>query len=407
MYNTTSIIKELLSGKKYPDYRKTDTNGFSPIHYAINSGNYLLVEEMLNKIKNYSLHYVLDSAKITPVSLAYAKMDENSVHPEFDKLNVSYINQLLLSAEINKNISTSYVDLYKILLGNINKFIENNDYDFGGLLRKKNNKMVFNENINISKKELNKVEEKKDKLEIDIQTIATLKPYVKKIDKLILASKPINDEINNLIQQKANLLLLIKKLDSLINIFERKYEGNKLYDRIDEKSVIDSNKYYLLLTSLGVISIYKLITEFYVKIILKKIYTGHAFTDITGLQPDVMKNRLKNKVTEFVKANIFNLVRKFYNIKLDQYEIITESNAIGNFMDNLLNEFSKEGILSNKPDAKTDTIYNDVRQYINTYMTELIKQTLIYNNVILDVVHKWIVNLFYSIKTFYALINPN
>jgi hypothetical protein len=129
-------------------------------------------------------------------------MKENSVHPEFDKLNVSYINQLLLSAEINKNISNGYVDLYKILLGNINKFIKDDNYNFGGLLRINNNKMVFNENLKIGKKEFRIVFEEKDKLEIDVQTIATLEPNVKKIDKLILASKPINDEINNLIIQK-------------------------------------------------------------------------------------------------------------------------------------------------------------------------------------------------------------
>ena len=406
MYNTTATVKELLSNM-LPDYRKLDTNGFSPIHYAIHSSNYLLIEEMFKKIKNYSLHYVVDSSKITPISYAYNVIKDNSILPAFDNLNVSYINQLLLSAEINKNISTGYVDLYKILLGNINKFIIDDKYDFGGLLETTiDSKFVtiFKNKIKLGKDR--RVFEEKDKLEIDITSINALETYVTKIEKSVMTNNKIDNEIIQINSQKASLTQLKNKLESLINIFELKYETNKLYEynTSDRKDFKSSNKYYLLLISLGIISIYKLITKYYVKIISKKIYSTHAFTDVTS-QPTVIIDRLTNVIKKFVKDNIFNLVRMFYNVRLDQYEAqLTESNVVGEFMNNLLNEFTKEGLMSSKSDV---IIFDHVRQYINTYMVELIKQTLMYNNVILDTVHKWIVNLYYSIKTFDVLTNPN
>mgnify|MGYP003349538426 CR=1 FL=1 len=185
-------------------------------------------------------------------------------------------------------------------------------------------------------------------------------------------------------------------MENLINIFESKYESNKLYDynTSDRTNFKSSNKYYLLLISLGIVSIYKLITEYYVKIISKKIYTTHSFTNVIN-QPNVLVNRLDKIVKDFVKTNLFNLVRKFYNVRLDQYETqLTDSNVVSDFMNNLLNEFTSQGLMSSKSDA---VIYDHTRQYINTYMTELIKQTLMYNNVILDTVHRWIINLYYSI----------
>ena len=50
-------------------------------------------------------------------------------------------------------------------------------------------------------------------------------------------------------------------------------------------------------------------------------------------------------------------------------------------------------------------IEKNVRQYVIPHVGELLTKTLQYNQVMIDILHKHVVNLYYSMKTFDELTN--
>ena len=67
-------------------------------------------------------------------------------------------------------------------------------------------------------------------------------------------------------------------------------------------------------------------------------------------------------------------------------------------MTNLLSELVQNGIVM--PDSD---IYVNINQHINKHMTELIHQTLQYNQIIIDTYHRWFINFYNQLKTFDCL----
>ena len=54
LYNSTLVINTIISKSRSLDYKKLDTNGYSPIFYAIQVGNYLLIKTLVDKFRHFT-----------------------------------------------------------------------------------------------------------------------------------------------------------------------------------------------------------------------------------------------------------------------------------------------------------------------------------------------------------------
>ena len=477
IYSKKSVLDNLFA-KGSPDYFKKDMTGNSAIYYAITVGNYQAVRHILTNLdatnSRYSLQNQLNTSKKSPILYSYEQLCNILKDiPNYQHLNETFINRLLLSSDIRNNIPQiyytdhtgnyaqhGYYNLYKLIVYHLKQFILQTlngaryPLPFGQLwTQTANRKPVFNHRNNYAINELifyPGAEITNNDLNLilpSFTSIDTLLEPTKKVDQYIVASKNIVQHVENLKQAKnANILQLINGLDVLKDIMDKKYEKKMLYrysinSRPLELSEIfnagnndlgETNQYYLLLIVMGIISIKDLLKTYYLQLIKKLYYTTNVFNyknnpknGVREPLPIAKVNHNYYKVQPYAKLkpapvanatsviddiiqviinsqlddNIFNLVRTYYNIKLDIYDKDTLSETpIDEYMTNLLSELVQNGIVM--PDSD---IYVNINQHINKHMTELIHQTLQYNQIIIDTYHRWFINFYNQLKTFDCL----
>jgi hypothetical protein len=121
MTNSTAIIQSIIN--RSINYSKLDSKGNMPLYYAVQSGNYILIDLIMekNKLKKNNILSFLDKNNKSIISYAYEILEiTEKTDLNYAMLNTSYINNLLLLADINNNIPKNYPSLYKILLGHTN-----------------------------------------------------------------------------------------------------------------------------------------------------------------------------------------------------------------------------------------------------------------------------------------------
>lgn len=467
IYSKKSVLDNLFA-KGSPDYLKKDMTGNSAIYYAITVGNYQAIKHILTKLdaanSRYSLQNQLNTLKKSPILYSYEQLCNILKDiPNYQHLNETFINRLLLSSDIRNNIPQSYYinhtrdyvqhgyyNLYKLIVYHLKQFIlqtlNGARYPFGQLWdQSANGKSVFNHRNNYAINELNfypVAEITNNDLNLilpSFTSIDTLLEPTKKIDQYIVASKNINQHVENLKQAKNdNILQLINSLDVLKDIMDKKYEKKILYRysinnrplelsnllNVGINDLEETNQYYLLLIVMGIISIKDLLKTYYLQLIKKLYYTTNVFnykndpTNGVKQRPNIRGNQnilryreppvdqtlviddiIQVIINSQLDDNIFNLVRTYYNIKLDIYDKDTLSETpIDEYMINLLSELVQNGIVI--PDSD---IYVNINQHINKHMTELIDQTLQYNQIIIDTYHRWFINFYNQLKTFDCL----
>ena len=134
-----------------------------------------------------------------------------------------------------------------------------------------------------------------------------------------------------------------------------------------------------------------MINEYYFKIIKKQIQTTNTFNQInTSLYED-----LKRIINEFIDLHITDLVREYYGIKSDIYDRQLENQTpINEFLNKLIDHIAMRGIIQ-----LDSVIYSNIKQFVHIHMNELISKTLDYTRIIIDVLHRWIINYYNSLKT--------
>ena len=152
---------------------------------------------------------------------------------------------------------------------------------------------------------------------------------------------------------------------------------------------------------MGIISVKQIFSEYMVNVVRKITYaTGILNLDITksdgAINYDTFDNHIKAVIGDFVDLNIFDFVRQFYLIKLDQYDrLVNSTSVIDDYMTKLIQLLIQNGLIEINSD-----IEKNVRQYVVPHIGELLTKTLQYNQVMIDILHKHVVNLYYSMKTF-------
>jgi hypothetical protein len=296
----------------------------------------------------------------------------------------------------------------------------------------------------------------------EFDLINILLEQTKIVDQYIVALKSIDKPIVTLQNVKSNhISQLIIKLNQLKNIMDKKHQNKMLYryninsrpqnlaDIPTNNFIEDTNQYCLLQIVMGIISIKDLLQTYYLQLIKKLYYTTNMFNykndlpagndifvqELTRFKAPPLPNNNNNKINPYIPKqpavvklhaplkqpaanqwtviddiiqviinsqlddNIFNLVRTYYNIKLDIYDKDTTSETpIDEYMTNLLSELVQNGIVM--PDSE---MYVNINQHINKHMVELIDQTLQYNQIIIDTYHRWFINFYNQLKTFDCL----
>jgi ankyrin repeat protein len=433
MFNSTSIILELFSNNSSPDIYKVDANGYTPIFYAIKSGNYLLIETLIQLIQptsstrpNYSIQYQLNKYNESPIYAAFKefKLKLTDVKPDFPMINVTFMNNLLLSAQISNNIPKDYYNLYqkmvywlndlinKMLEGSFSLFADLLKFDITTLRSTPPQQQIFTDNYYDIKIDKNKKEIELINSLLNSKQLDAIDKIVNDINALIIGKK----SINTIMIQLANLKKSIKfdkkldKLKDLVNIFEQRHKPNRLYNYNKDKmfrpnpitsdDIDNVNKYFLILISIGIISIIDIFKTYYLNIILKLFYTTNIFnftSNFTSTQKNkVIEDQIEAIIKDFIKQNIFTFVRTFYFIKLDQYDNLSSNISImDEYMTKLLELLIQNGLVA--PDSE---IEKNIKQYINPHIGELVIKTLEYNQVLIDIVNRYIFNLYHSMKTF-------
>ena len=152
---------------------------------------------------------------------------------------------------------------------------------------------------------------------------------------------------------------------------------------------------------MGIISIRDLILDYYLNIVLSTLNTTNIYNFSNNVFNDMIAVQTKAIIDTYTRDNIFDMVRMNYLIKLDQYDNINQSqNVVEDFFSKLLDQLSQNGVI--QPESQT---YNNIKQYINGHMIELVSKTLQYTQVILDVFHRWIVNLYHILRTYDEITN--
>lgn len=450
MRNSTAVVKKLFNNNGFnPDIFKFDTNGYTPIFYAIKSGNYLLVRELINVIKEtrksssllnpitiystshpiYSVIYQLNKYGQSPIHFALDqfKSYHDTIKPNWPMINVTFMNNLLLSAQINQNIPKSYYDSYKILVYHLNEFVKsimnNTFYDFGGIVGINDSvgntnpiKPFFSQQIN-NIGTINFTLNKTTLIEIIDNTWYTnnmplFDKIISDINAHIIGHKSISHDLNTIIQLKtsSNFIKELTGVKKLVHIFEEKYKPNRIYkyessqtkhrpkfDKNFNNTVLSEvNKYYVLLISMGIISVKQIFAEYFVNIIRKITFTSNILNFDVKKIDGTLDAHLSAIVSEFIDLNIFDFVRQFYLIKLDQYDrLVNTTSVVDEYMTKLIEQLIQNGLI----EINSDTEKN-IRQYVVSHVGELLTKTLQYNQVMIDILHKHVVNLYYSMKTF-------
>jgi hypothetical protein len=468
LYNTTSTIKTIFNRSRTLDYFKSDINKFTPIFYAIHSKNHLLIREFIEYIKGpgvpavaggvggimtypnytYQIQSQLNGFNQSPVSYAFNMIREASIVPEFDVLNVTFMNNLLLSGDINRNIPKGYYDMYKYLMWDLGQFFLNpTTHTFRGLINIQPAPPAPRHSYLHDMNNVDRAFVPNTVLDRLIYSCPLLNQIpnpdinqlIQNLDQIIMANKSIQNIMNQIIQDKiqaktwdwaisnspiavpqaaTNLQAHLTHLKTIVTILESKYRPNRLYDYVNtdnaeppnqilEKRPTQliprnvaqlkyTNQYFLLLIVMGIISIRDILQTYYLNVILKTLYTSDIYNLDFINQNQIIFDQAKYIIDGYLKANIFDLVRVFYFIKLDQYDNLSQNQSVvEEYFTKLLNELSQNGIV--QPES---TQYNNIKQYINTHMIEFVSKTLQYNQVVIDIFHRWVVNLYHSLKTY-------
>ena len=385
MFNSIQIIKNLFSTKNKPDIFKPDifkldSNGFTPIYYGIKNKNYLLIRELVNSTDNFYIQYQLNKYTASPIKYAFDEFLKYSETPKWVNINDTFINNLLLSAQINQNIPTKYdkiyLDLIKFLNKNVIKF-EFNTIEIDISNESVVKKWLFTDSI-----------DRFDDFKIIIDTI----------NSLIIGKKSISSEFEKLINLKKQLNFdgKINEIKKLIIMFEKKYGKKELtYTGTNLKN----DNYFNIVVNMGIVAIRK-IFNYYKFIIQKLILTSNAYNNKKiKIDKKKINDNLLNNMNEVIKTfftnNGENLVRTFYFIKKDKFDRLDNTiSVIDNYMTILLENLNQNGIVI--PDSD---IEKNIKQYINPHVGELLSKTLLYNQLLIDISHKYIINIYHSIKT--------
>jgi ankyrin repeat protein len=439
MRNSSLIVKNLFLGNQNPDIFKIDINGYTPIFYAIKNGNYLLVREILKTIRTlrnitipldgfsdiHPLYYIqnqLNKYYESPIYFAYKQFKSNKeiLKPDWPMINVTYMNNLLLSAQINQNIPKDYYDSYKILIYHLNQFVQqimaNNFYNFGGICNITNPIKPFfvlnppNTPPNISTTDFaaGAVATTINVINFDFIKFDDL---LEDLNALTINKKSIKSVTIGIETKKTsiNFNQTLDSLKNLVNIFEEKYKPQRLYkyDNVmgrpetiivnPNPNLKESNRYYVLLIAMGIISIKRIISRYFHKIVLKLLYTSNALNFDSKANDNITPQQLNATIKDFIDQNIFDFVRIFYMIKIDQYDrlVNASSNSVSTYMNKLIESLIQNGLLM--PNSE---IEQNIKQYVVPHIGELISKTLKYNQIIIDILHKHTINLYYSMKTF-------
>ena len=456
MRNSTSIIKKLFIATNNgfnPDIFKFDVNGFTPIFYAIKSGNYLLVRQLIESIKSYrntstiinpitiystshpiySIVYQLNKYGQSPIYYAFEQFKSycTTIKPDWPMINVTFMNNLLLSAQINQNIPKSYYDSYKISVYHLNEFVKaivtDTFYNFAGIIS-----ISDGTNPNPAKpffdqtKLINTIDFYTNALANPPTTIniiddnwindnlPLIDKFISDINANIIGHKSISHNLNFLKQQKvaSKFSGKLDKIKNLVHIFEEKYKPNRIYkytekfrppfdNTFNNKKLNEVNKYYILLISMGIISVKQIFSEYMVNVVRKITYATNVLNFNISVNNATFDNHIKAVISDFVDLNIFDFVRQFYLIKLDQYDrLVNSTSVIDDYMTKLIQLLIQNGLIEINSD-----IEKNVRQYVIPHVGELLTKTLQYNQVMIDILHKHVVNLYYSMKTFDELTN--
>jgi len=360
MYNTVSIIEHLL--EKSVNFFKIDIKGNTPLYYVIQSGNYLLLEKIVDKYStkhNYPLQSFIDKNNISPIELAFNMVISMEYSkPDYEKLNKIFINHLLTSDSIKNNLPKDYDKLYIKLIDYLYDMTNFNDVKFITKLIKTNYEKIvkdINNNIRLNK------------------SISHLINEINEIHKIVVNSN-------------------IQLLHNIVNILEKRYDNTLLKNDI-------INDFCNMLIQMGIMATTDIINIYYCKIIKKLLQTANAFNSISSN----IYGSLSDVINQYVTDHINLLVQTYYGIKTDEYDRDLENQTpINDFLLNILDHIAMHGII------QIDShVYNNIKQYINIHMNELLSKTLDYVKLIIDVFHRWSINYYYSLKTFLIITKIN
>ena len=410
-FNIDKIINVIIQNAKTLDYFKKDVNGFSPIYYAIQSENYLITKILKNQIER--ILYQFNNYQESPISFAYKILIENLVSPNFSLLNKTFIDSMLQIANIKKSIPKFYRNGYKKIIFNINTLFEKYNelkeiFDVQFIIDS-----IIKRNIT------DEQSEQLDKIQIPFnkEQIVSLNKIIKIINNKIINHKSIKSQeiktkLKNHKQYISDILVIFK---NFITVLEQKYKKKVLYkykstgedegtfgSKPNKMTQLNTevNIYYLFLIVTGVVFIKYIITDYYVSNIMKIIRTTQIFNfdDLDNNTSKTIEEKLKEYVIKYVKLKIFETIKDFYSIKFDDFDnTINTSQPFEMYFSTLLEEITIELGLDKK-------IVENIKLY-NIYISELVQKTLEYNQIILDISHKWYANLYCSLKTFNELIS--
>jgi hypothetical protein len=343
-------------------------------------------------------------------------------------INVTYINNLLLSGLINQNIPSDYYNLHKTLIYYLDEFVrtglDNNFYNFEKIIsQNKFNKPYFKSKLTNPISKIKFDLNKKDPAVIEVIkswtdiNLSNFDKIVDDINALIIGRKSINGSIKNLsnLKKSSNFNDQLLKLNNLVQIFEERYKPNRLYKytntirpnlnltdqstTINGSAIKEVNRFYVLLISMGIIATKNIFRVYYLNILLKLLYTSNIFNFAVNTKNSTLVKQLKEIINNFIDNNIFDFVRRYYFIKLDQYDKLnTNVSIIDEYMTKLVELLIQNGLVV--PDSD---IEKNIKQYINPHVGELLGRTLQYSQVLIDILHRYIINLYYSMKTFDVL----
>ena len=206
-----------------------------------------------------------------------------------------------------------------------------------------------------------------------------------------------------------NLNKNIEEIIKTICEIKTNYESRSKYIEEYEKTLEILNKRYgtlystydfsIILLNMGRHAIDYIIKTYYKQILTKYINQVNVYNIGSHLE----KDELKTIIDTYTDKNLDNVINTYYGILQDEYEIpLLNQTPINDFLIGILDNIALTGIIQ-----YDSLVYNNIKQYINVHMNELLSKTLDHSKLIIDVFHKWLNNYYYSLMTFETIININ
>jgi hypothetical protein len=151
-------------------------------------------------------------------------------------------------------------------------------------------------------------------------------------------------------------------------------------------------------------SIKDILQIYFKNLVLKSLYASNLFNFNFKNDNDILSNQLTDVINKFVESNIFDLVKLYYMVKLDQFDnLIQTQNIVESYISRQIDQFVQNGIIGISD--QDSNVYSNLKQYVSAHIVELLSKTLDYNNAMLNVFHKWVINVYHSLRTFDELTN--